>query len=880
MKRLVSLLLCIIMVFGSFSAVMAAEEPEAAPVVDNADLIAMKTIGVFDSSTFTGVPMTRRQLANVYFKILLPEQADDEYIATKFYFDDILESDFAINIVHEAGIMSGMGDNKFMPDAQVSYIQVVKTLIDFLGYREQAEAYGGYPYGYAIMASTFGLSQYAPDDINMICTADMAAVLFRKALDIKVNSRIYADNPSIREYEKIDENYLELYTKIYMDQGIVTSTYVEDTYQYVESGFFDIRIDNKPVILSDEVIEMNELLGYNVTYFYKLDKHDNKIVLHYEIVDTEVIDIDPATMDCEKTDTNYIYYYNENNKLKKFDISDAYIFYNGELCRTYNAATINPFDSSDIDGHIRVVSTDGNIKTAEYVFIEAFNSYIVKTIQGNDILNRYHPEIIFDVNDITSGEIVMKNVLGEVIDPTTLAIGDIMNVYSSPAGEVKKVIITLDTHLGTIEGFKRLDGKVTHMTVDGIVFPVAKNFYLNPEIGDLKIGIRAKVYFNMEGKISDITLADYDETKFGFIIKADTFRPLEKVHAIQMLTSKNTIEALELKDEVVFNGEERSAEYVLTALGSPVQRQICRYTLNSRNLIDSLELVNPSCTPEQDGFYQLPNITVNWWRGNTFGGKIVFKSSMPIFVVPNEENKDNMELYMATDTSFFVDGSQPDATNFMANFIPYGTKANNPAADAAVYTVTSLGATETIGRTPCIVTSTSIELVDDEIKYIVNAFSSGTAMQYEFKEEAFYCGVDGAPLEIGDAVVIGRNKQGLVTRAKMVFDASEWKQVGDYSANPYGTVTSNDHYLTGTIDYLDDFAITYAITLASGDIQKESFMAASGTVYEYSAEGRGEPTLVKADTTALRDRYNNNAPSKVFVYVANGTPSVRIICND
>ena len=53
-----------------------------------------------------------------------------------------------------------------------------------------------------------------------------------------------------------------------------------------------------------------------------------------------------------------------------------------------------------------------------------------------------------------------------------------------------------------------------------------------------------------------------------------------------------------------------------------------------------------------------------------------------------------------------------------------------------------------------------------------------------------------------------------------------------------------------------------------------------GVVYEYSESGRGEPTLVKESTNALRDRYNNNAPSKVFVYVANGTPQLRIVCND
>lgn len=915
MKRIISLLLCVFMLLGSFSVVMAAEDTEAVPVITNADLAAMQAIGIFDASLSSGAPMTRRQLADAYFEILLPDQSDDEYIPTKFYFDDILESDFSINMIYEMGIMNGMGDNKFMPDNNVTYIQVVKTLVDFLGYRLQAEEYGGYPYGYMIMASNFGFAKYAPADMNMICTTDMAAVLFRQALDVKINQRIFTSGDDGMQYEKIDENYLELYTKVYIDQGIITATYIEDIYQYSDIGYFDIRIDNIPVTLSDEVLEMNELLGHKVTYFYNLDKSNNKVVLHYEIVDTDLTELSRDDIDDTKTTTDYIYYFNDDNKSKKIDISDAYIFYNGTLCTSYDATTINPFANEIIDGFIRVVSVDGDVDDAEYVFIEAFNSYLVKNVQGNHVINKYHPEIIFKLDDIESGEIVIKNVLGEVIPPDSVEEYDILNVFADKSGKITKIIISLDTYVGVIEQIaKSGDNELKSMTIDGQEFDVAANLALNPEFPNLKVGVKLKIMFNHLGEICDITLSDYDETVYGYIIDAQILEPLAEKLILKMLTTKNTIEALEVADNVAINGVKSSSANLESLLGNPVNSQICRYRMNSdETKISEISFVDDTIDYGQDGFYKYPALTTEkpYYRNNSLNGERLLKTSSIVFMVPYyNADKDNNEMYKTSDPSIFstegtsvsmaaaggnleaiADGS--GLLQFNDVFEMYGTKANNPAAEACVYYIAgkdSFGTTDYITAAGLLIVSDIVSVLDEEegeLRHQITGYVSGAQKTYYVEDSVLAELTDGIALDIGDVCQMTVNSAGEIIKLTLVFDTSEWQYSSEYPTNPApqksggSTGFTNERFYFCTVKYVDDYAMTVEIPpIGLGDPILGNHVYGSTKFYEYTVDARGKKSITVENGSVLRDAEHHGIPSKLFMYCDGAVPSFAIVINE
>lgn len=913
MKKLISLLLCFALAFSSFSVVMAADEVEAVTVA-NADLVAMQAIGIFDSALISGTPMTRRQLSNVYFRILLPDQADDEYIPSNIYFDDILESDFGINMICQMGIMNGVGERAFNPDGNVTYIQLVKTLIDFLGYRQNAEACGGYPTGYAIMASNLGFGKYAPKSLDMVCTTDMAAVLFRLALDVDPKQYIFMDDDGDLHYEISDSNYLELYSHIYMEQGIITSTYVEDVYQYSKTGYFDVRIDDMPMVLSDAVLDMNELLGYKVTYFYILDDNNKRVILHYETIDTDVIELKRDTLDDVKTDTDKIYYYNENNKLKNIDISDAYIFYNGNLCTSYDVTTINPFANEIVDGFIRAVSTDGDPETAEYVFIEAFNSYLVKNIQGKHVINKYHPEIIFLLENIENGEVIIKNVLGEAISPDSVEEYDILNVFQNKDGEITKIIISLDTYVGVVDKITRSNNNVIDtLTIDGQEFSVAANLALNPEYSKLKVGVKLKAMFNHLGEICDITLGDYDETVYGYIIDAQVLEPLSGKFMLNMLTTKNTIEAFEVADNVIINGSKSNVANLEVKLGSPVTPQICRYRLNpSETEISEISFVDNTIDNSQDGFYKYPALASEkpYYRSNSLNGERLLKTSSIVFMVPYyDSDKKNMEMYKTSDPSLFsTEGTSVTMTaagghltgladsggmlQFNDIFEMYGTKANNPTAEACVYYIAdkdSFGTTDYISAGGLLIVTDIITVLDeteDELKHQITGYVSGALKTYIVEDSVLKNITDGIALDIGDVCQMTVNSAGEIIKLALVFDTSEWKYSSEYTSNPAPQKTggatgfTNERFFYGTVKYVDDYAMAVEIPpIGLGDPKSDYHVYGSTKFYEYTVDVRGKKSVTMENGSVLRDELNHGIPSKLFMYCDGAVPSFAIVVN-
>ena len=60
------------------------------------------------------------------------------------------------------GVVSGAQGNRFYPDTEISYNAAIKILVSALGYKNQAEAMGGYPMGYFIVAQNISLTKGVP----------------------------------------------------------------------------------------------------------------------------------------------------------------------------------------------------------------------------------------------------------------------------------------------------------------------------------------------------------------------------------------------------------------------------------------------------------------------------------------------------------------------------------------------------------------------------------------------------------------------------------------------------------------------------------------------------------------------------------------------
>ena len=128
---------------------------EAVKVLSEAGIIQGDTSGNFNPDR----TVTRAQTAAFLCRMLGIEESAKVKKNTKF--TDVPESYWAsgyIAAIAEKGVISGYADGSFKPDNPVTYAQIIKMLVCAWGMGQQAEAEGGYPAGYILVAGNIGIT--------------------------------------------------------------------------------------------------------------------------------------------------------------------------------------------------------------------------------------------------------------------------------------------------------------------------------------------------------------------------------------------------------------------------------------------------------------------------------------------------------------------------------------------------------------------------------------------------------------------------------------------------------------------------------------------------------------------------------------------------
>lgn len=160
MKKLLSLLLCLAMVFGSVTAASAIsfnDVKEGSYYYEPVCNIAwFGIIGGFPDGSFKpGSPITRAQMA-----VMLVNMQDlDPYTPSTPRFTDVATSHWAYKYVEAAakeGFISGYPDGTFRPDKNVSYDEAITMLIALMGYTLK-DLGGTYPSAFTNKARDLGV---------------------------------------------------------------------------------------------------------------------------------------------------------------------------------------------------------------------------------------------------------------------------------------------------------------------------------------------------------------------------------------------------------------------------------------------------------------------------------------------------------------------------------------------------------------------------------------------------------------------------------------------------------------------------------------------------------------------------------------------------
>lgn len=508
-KKVLSLVLALVMVLGSFSFVSAAAYDdvtgtEYADAVDRLSLLGVLE-GYPDGSFKPEGNITRAEFAAVAVRVKGLANAAEAATGLPTGFTDVPTWNWASGIVGtaaKAGIVNGVGHGLFAPQAPVKYEEAITMLVRALGYEVAAQAKGGYPYGYLIVANEIGVLDEVKGTQGVPASRGIVAQMTDNALEIEMMIQVgYGE----------DTKWVVSGSKEHGDEA-------EPTYLLDEMGFekfegrvqFDDDFDDEITLIDEEErnskvtldvaegFDFYEVEGATITVWYDGDD----AVLSYTVEDEILFDAVEYEADDEITLVG------ENSDYDLAD--DVEIYLDNEEVKEKD------YDKNFEADYAKVVLNDDG----DVAFVDAYN------FDGFIIANEVEDEEILDVNEdeLDTDDFLL------VKEGKTIAVGDVEEgdvvffddsqefavVYNnSVVGEVDRVYTNKDSF--------RLDGETYDYVLDALYLDEDKLDELTDETleGMVDEESEVEVFFNFEGDVVLVVGATGLVTKDDYAVLTD-----------------------------------------------------------------------------------------------------------------------------------------------------------------------------------------------------------------------------------------------------------------------------------------------------------------------------------------------------------------------
>ncbi len=519
----------------------------------------LKKLKVVEDTFDVTKSVSRADAAKSFVKILGDAAAD---VQETGFTDVPVTSDYAkyIAAVRDMGFMSGTGEGLFSPGAPVTYNQVLKVLVDMLGYKVYAERDGGYIAGYRLTASRIELLRGTEEVGEAPIRAGEFAMLLRNALDIELVSKTSFGENSAETYQtEPDSSLLSSYFGLVAKTGRVTGNYYTSM-DGTKLRRGQIALDS--VVYEAGVSGAEEYLGQNVTLYVKNDATN------------EVFDIAPnARVKVTEVRGKDVLPTTSRAKISYVDIEnqDRSITVDANASLIYNGTVLNPWNEMDVqnvNGTVTLIENSGT--GADVILVE---NYISKVIDRVD-LDTYTVFFTDDTNkvlDTQERRLLLCDKLGKEIEIADIAEGMVLS-YTDTSGDAPiKAVVSADVISGSVE-----EQSDTELSVDGTWYPVVSGAIS----GESLVGETLRFFLDHTGAVVayDTEAAGGQYAYFTSIAKD---KGLSTGVRVRIFTEKGNMEVLNLAEKVAFNG--------ILADGSNTERKTM--VIDREKLSDSPTLV-------------------------------------------------------------------------------------------------------------------------------------------------------------------------------------------------------------------------------------------------------------------------------------------------
>jgi len=619
LKKLMSVILTVAMLLSLVATSVGAatfadvEEDnvayEAIEVMAALEILEGKEEGNFDPEA----NIKRSEFAAVICRAMNQEAAAAGS-ASVAKFSDVASNHWAAGYINWAagqGIVNGMGDGTFAPDANVTYEQAVAMIVRAMGFEPLALKRGGFPTGYMVIAASYKVTNgVAMNPANGAATRAGVAQLVYNALDAATMEEGFAANIyggtmyNIYDGKANDKaTLLSRYHGIYVVGATVTATVksnpalyndktgamkitlnVTDNNDYVEGILLDGAWDNLYdsdgdfVGGSKTIISTNEAdaayLGYEVKAFVALNEDD----------EVELVAVVPNNKKLDTITINNVKTYVETASVASTADTATVTFKYWEDVEDYDATELelNTLKALNVYKNGVAVSTNAEKKTAIESIVANNTNVAEVTLLGKDdvyhslFITEYRYEVVKSVDadrmqiktktgfhDFSeNGHYLTYNFYkdGAAITLADIKEGDILNIINSGDKNGKKIAdfyVTDDV----------LEGSISTTSGSGIdtIYTIDGEEYYATSSKSWKPGYTGQFYITIDGRILDAEISSAFDGNYALVLSigkvdidntgavaADSFNAY---YQLELLTKDNVVKVYNVASSIKVESE-------------------------------------------------------------------------------------------------------------------------------------------------------------------------------------------------------------------------------------------------------------------------------------------------------------------------------------
>ncbi|MBQ8526391.1 MAG: S-layer homology domain-containing protein [Clostridia bacterium] len=525
MRRLLSFILALAVFCSCMPA--AAETPDTADAgsfepIDNEAFEALKGMGLLTDDFLNidaGSAVTRAQFLGALYRLTGLTQGEADI---SLPFSDVNSNTphrDAIAYFHTIGAVNGAGSSTFEPDGEITYIQAVKIIADFLGYKTYVQqCLGEYPAGYLTMSIKLDLSHgITLADNNAPISAEAAVRLIYNAANTPIVEAVtYNDKGEVTSYSASkDRTPLTAYNNILYDEAVLQDNGIVSLSGEASSAD-TVVIGGKKYKSGD--LDLTDYLGMELQFFYKSGDETDTVLWACANSYNEILDInskDLITDDPAYGISKIVYWKNERRKTVDID-EFADIVYNNALSNNVSAEYLKPqagglkLIDNDSDGDFDIVI----VKDYRNIFVNAVSSEkeFISNQYGDTLdLSVYSNIKIFneDGRAVGMNEISSNRVISYLANPDST---EYIYIYVNDPGKTAMLEAVSENDSESIYTFKDEELKLAKSLSDAI----SSGMYYIPQ---LTAGQTYTYFLDIEGNIAAVKLGSETE-RYAFFIAA------------------------------------------------------------------------------------------------------------------------------------------------------------------------------------------------------------------------------------------------------------------------------------------------------------------------------------------------------------------------